>query len=85
MKILKYWLFAAVIAIGGYYAVELRAAELLDKDYPYWIFDDEGVVRYCMEPDVDDVAGDTTPCFTGGVKTDCKLLEATDGFIDCKK
>ena len=64
-------------------ALPVQSAELTGKDFPYWIFNDEGVTTYCMEPDR--IGQIYTPCWANGIKTDCIILHEEDGYIDCKK
>lgn len=65
----------------GYKIDPDKDINLVGKDYPYWIFDDKGVVRYCMEPEY--YGQVTTPCWSYGVSTDCTILPKEDGYIDC--
>ena len=60
----------------------VQAAELVGRDFPYYIFQDDGALRYCMQPDGPDVK--TTSCWTGGVETVCKILPIESGYIDCR-
>lgn len=67
----------------GYKIDPTKKVNLVGKDFPYWIFDDAGKVRYCMEPDR--VGQIYTPCWSNGIKTDCLILHEDDGYIDCKE
>ncbi len=59
----------------------VEGASLIDKKYPYWVFGDGDVTRYCLEPNI----GDTyTACWTDGKELACRLLYPEDGYIDCK-
>ena len=78
------WAIGILLAISGVLAPNRAAAAdnviLIDKDWPWYIFDDRGQIRYCKDP----VPGKaTTPCFTNGVKTDCVVLHPDAGYIDC--
>jgi len=60
----------------------LNAAELLGREYPYYIFKDEGAIRWCMQPDGPNAV--TTTCWAEGIATVCKVLPIDEGYIDCK-
>jgi len=66
-----------------FFVGSVSAATLVEKDFPYYIFNDDGKIRYCMQPE--SYLSTTTPCWTKGVKTQCKILKVDDGYIDCKE
>ena len=60
----------------------ISSAELTGKSYPYYIFNDNGVERWCMQPD--GYGDQATTCWTLGMETLCDVLKPEDGFIDCR-
>ena len=61
-------------------ALPVTAAELLRIDPPYFVFNDSGIIRYCLPPaKINDLA----TCWANGKKTECQPLEAEQGYIDC--
>jgi len=58
-----------------------QAAEFVGTDYPYFIFRDDGVIRYCMEPDT--VYTPTIDCWAKGIKSTCDIIAPDAGYIDC--
>ena len=80
MRIFNLLLVGTLCLIGA--SMPVQSAELTGKDFPYWIFSDKGLTRYCMEPEY--YGQKTTPCFANGIKTDCVILMEEDGYIDCK-
>ena len=62
------------------------AAEPIGKNYPYLIFNDEGVTRYCYVPNPETLKpGDKISCWAKGKETICSALYAEEGYIDCKE
>ena len=59
----------------------LNAATLEGHSYPYYIFNDDHVIRWCMDPGV---GSKTTICWTKGQDFLCDVLKPEDGYIDCK-
>jgi len=62
--------------------MNLDAAQLIGKDYPYYIFNDEGVLRYCEDPK--EYGPTTTACWTNGISIKCDVITPEEGYIDCK-
>ena len=80
MKISNWFIIALLCAVGLWVASS-NAATLTGQNYPYWIFNDNGVERWCEDPP----AGATTAiCWSAGESKECKMLKPEDGFIDCK-
>ena len=65
----------------GYKIDPDKDVNLVGKDFPYWIFDDKGIIRYCEEPEY--YGQVTTPCWSYGVRTDCVILTPEEGYINC--
>ncbi len=74
------------ITIGLIFAAtQVFSATPIGKDYPYLIFDDDGIERWCYVPTPELlVIGEKISCWTRGKETMCAVLMADDGFIDCK-
>ena len=83
MKTYRYWIVAVVISVTLYMMVKpVEGASLIYKEYPYWVFGDGDVVRYCMDPAV---SATHTVCWTDGKSQSCRLLPPELGYIsDCK-
>jgi hypothetical protein len=82
----KYWfppvawvIIWAVISIVVL-CIPVDAAEYLGRDYPYFIYNDDGAIRYCMVPELEDTHMD---CWANGIKQSCKITNADTGYIDC--
>ncbi len=73
-------IIAAIVLIFGIYMDLSRAAELVETEYPYDIFNDGYYIRWCMEADEGD---EFRSCWAMGKETWCKILPAEDGYIDC--
>ena len=72
--------FMILLTIRYFFFSDAFAAELTGRDYPYWIYRDNGVIRYCEQPEL----GDTHQiCWSNGVDTICKILPIDEGYIDC--
>jgi len=86
MKILKtyrYWIAAVIISVSLYMIVKpVEGATLVNKIYPYWVFNDEGETIYCYEPTY--YGQVFTACWIGGVEQSCMILSEDKGYIDCK-
>ncbi len=60
----------------------VSAAEYIGKDYPYYIFKQEGGIFYCMPPES---PGDIVSCWSLGKRYICIAVLPDDGyFADCK-
>ena len=77
-------LTVAVILLYIAYAIfSANAAEYAGKDGHNYIFNDEGVIRYCLDPGA---GANIALCKTDGVQFVCKALPADQGFIgECKE
>ena len=78
---LSNWFIICLLCAVGLWAASANSAELTGFEYPYWVLNDNGVIRYCMIADETDT---TLDCWAGGNMTVCKLLTPAEGFIDCK-
>ena len=74
----------AVILLYIAYAIfSANAAEFIDKVEHNYIFNDDGVIRYCLDPGA---GANMALCKTDGVQSICKALPAEQGFIgECKE
>jgi len=59
----------------------VQAAELIGRDFPYYIYQDEGKLRYCKQPDSPQQSHQS--CWSNGVETMCKIVPIDAGYIDC--
>ena len=57
-----------------------QGAILLGEDYPYLIYNDDKISRYCMAHNSDPTL---TNCWTAGKPTVCRVLTPEEGHIDC--
>ena len=78
---LSNWFIVGLLCAVGLWAANANSAELTGFNYPYWILNDNDVIRYCMIAE----EGDTTlDCWAGGNMRVCDLLTPAEGFIYCK-
>ena len=76
-------IFSLICLIVGLMTCNVTfGAKLVGKDYPYYIFEDKGKIRYCLDPNPD---YPSTPCWSNGIKTDCTVLPSEAGYIDCEE
>ena len=92
MKKLKDWVMvAAFVFVALYFFSQafrsVEAADLIDRDYPYYIFkdgkDEKGnpYIRYCMQPDGPE--DHWTSCWTRGKEQSCEVLPINEGYVRC--
>ncbi len=56
----------------------VAAAEFIKKDYPYDVYNDGGVIRYCME-----TTDLRVECWANGKAQMCDKLSDVQGYINC--
>lgn len=84
MKTINY-VVLAVLCVMGFIAgnTQVAAAEMIGKSYPYYIFQDGDVVRWCEDPA--NYAKEAT-CWTKGVASICEVLPKDEGYLGtCKE
>ena len=77
-------LTVAVILLYIAYAIfSANAAEFMGKQGNNYVLNDDGVVRYCLDPGA---GANIALCKTDGVQFVCKALPADQGVIgECKE
>ena len=85
MNIVRYWVVGILVAVGIYLIVvpSVEGATLVNKIYPYWVFNDAGTTVYCYEPTY--YGQVFTACWIGGKEQSCMILSEDKGYIDCKQ
>jgi len=80
MKIFNFIALGILLMISA--ALPVQSAKLLGQDFPYHIFNDAGVIRYCIDPGT---FATHVPCWSDGVAFSCKYLPMKEGYLgECK-
>lgn len=80
MRTLDFIVVGILCLIGA--AMPVNGAEKIGKDFPYVIFNDSGVVRYCVDPGK---GAKYAQCWSNGVSSKCIYLPSEEGYLGACK